>query len=200
MSIKLFRKLCNWFLCMRETNDGVFAHTFLILTWNLGCRVNNTVNVQFKDLCWSHHFDCFQVHFAHSKTDPQGDDRSYPRHIFSNPSDPLVCPLLSLAMYFSSCFAGMNVATEDYLFPGAKQEHRFAKLLHRILQENSKEVNALGYSVNQLGTHSIRKGASSFLTSMPGKNFYFYFNLLTYFNNFYFFFFYRWTFCCINMY
>jgi hypothetical protein len=133
MSINLYRKLCNWFLCMRETNDGVFAHTFLILTWNLGCRVNNTVNIQFKDLNWSHHFDCFQVHFAHSKTDPQGDDRAYPRHIFSNSTDPLVCPLLSLGMYFSSCFAGKNIAVEDFLFPGPKQEHRFAKILHRVL-------------------------------------------------------------------
>jgi hypothetical protein len=91
---------------MRETNDGVFAHTFLVLTWNLGCRVNNTVNIQFKDIVWSHHFDCFQVHFSHSTTDPMGDDRAYPRHIFANPIDPIVCPVLLIGMYFSSCFSG----------------------------------------------------------------------------------------------
>jgi hypothetical protein len=153
---------------MRETNDGVFAHSFLILTWNLGCRVNNTVNIEFQDIYWSHHFDCFQIYFAHSKTDPTGDDRCYPRHMFGNSGDPLVCPLLSLGMYFSSCFAGVNITSEDFLFPGPKQEQRFAKLLHRVLLENEAEVNSLGYSLNQLGTHSIRKGAASYLTSIPG--------------------------------
>jgi hypothetical protein len=163
LSTKLYQKLCHWFLCMRETNDGVFVHTFLVLTWNLGCRVNNTVNIQFKDIAWSHHFDCFQVHFAHSKTDPPGDDRAYTRHIFSNPSDPMVCPVLSIGMYFSSCFSGFKVSKEEMLFPGSKQELQFAKILHRILLENSAEVN-------QLGTHSIRKGSSSYLTSMTGEN------------------------------
>jgi hypothetical protein len=156
---------------MRETNDGVFAHSFLVMTWNLGCRVNNTVNIQFKDINWSHHFDCYQVHFAHSKTDPTGDDRPHARHMFSNPTDPLVCPVLALGMYFSSCFSGLNVCMDDFIFPGPKQEQRFAKIMHRILLENREEVNAHGYAIGQLGTHSIRKGASSYLTSMPGKNF-----------------------------
>jgi hypothetical protein len=187
ISIKLYRKLCNWFLCIRETNDGVFTHALLVVTWNLACRVNNTVNIQFQDMCWSHHFDCFQVHFAHSKTDPTGDDWCYPRHIFSNPFDPLVCPVLSLAMYFTSCFAGINITSEDFLFPGPKQEQRFAKLFHRILIENETEVQSLGYSINQLGTHSIRKGASSYMTSLPGKYFFIY--LYLFISNFFSFFF-----------
>jgi hypothetical protein len=169
--VKLYRLLCKWFLAMRETNDGVFAHTFLVLTWNLGCRVNNTVNIKFQDICWSHCFDAFEIMFAHSKTDPTGDDRAYPRHIFANPTDPLVCPLLSLAMYFTACFGGMFVCKENFLFPGPKQENRFAKILHRVLMENIAEVNANGYQINQLGTHSIRKGSASYLTSMPGKFF-----------------------------
>jgi hypothetical protein len=169
MSVELLKSLCKWFLLMRETSDGVFAHTFLMLTWNLGCRVNNTVNIKFKDISWNHSFDCFNILFAHSKTDPTGDDRAYPRHIFSNPIDPLVCPVLSLGMYFTSCFSGKKVGKEDYLFPGQKQENRFNKILQRILLENSIEVNALGYDLSQLGSHSIRKGSASYLTSMPGK-------------------------------
>jgi hypothetical protein len=139
------------------------------MTWNLGCRVNNTVGIKFKDMSWSHCFDCFSILFAHTKTDPTGDESTYPRHIFSNPKEPVVCPVLSLGMYFSSCFSGVNVTREDYLFPGPKQENRFAKILHRVLQENEEEVKALGYEIHQIGTHSIRKGSASFLTSMPGK-------------------------------
>jgi hypothetical protein len=171
MSIALLKKLCWWFLTCRETNDGVFAHAFLLLTWNLGCRVNNTTIIKFEDVSWSHCFDCFQILFAHSKTDPTGDDSKYPRHIFSNPSEPLVCPVLALSMYFSSCFSAAVVSTDGYLFPGNKQEHRFNRLLNRVLLENIVEVNGMGYDISQIGSHSIRKGAASYLTSMPGKFF-----------------------------
>jgi hypothetical protein len=92
---------------------------------------------------------------------------------------------LSLGMYFSSCFAGKNIAVEDFLFQGPKQEHRFAKILHRVLSENSLEVNSLGYSINQLGTHSIRKGSASYLTSMPGKFFQFFYIFFLFFSNFF---------------
>jgi hypothetical protein len=186
--VELFHRLSNWFLCLRETNDGVFAHAFLLITWNLGCRVNNTCNIKFKDITWAHHFDCFQIIFAHSKTDQTGEESSYPRHIFGNPTTAVVCPLLSLAMYFSSCFGGMNVTEEDYLFPGPKQEVRFSKILGRVLADNKEEVKSLGYSLCQLGTHSIRKGSASYLTSMPGRFFFICFNFFSIFyltNNFF---------------
>jgi hypothetical protein len=172
MSTKLLVELCKWFLQLRETNDGVFAHCFLLLTWNLGCRVNNTINIKFQDIAWSKMFDCFQIHFAHSKTDQTGDDSAYPRHIFANPSNALVCPLLSLSMYLSCCFNSMDVTKADYLFPGQKQEQRFSKLLNRVLTDNIEQLNSLGYDINQIGTHSIRKGSASFLTSLPGKFFF----------------------------
>lgn len=172
MSVALLKKLCKWFLTCRETNDGVFAHFFLLLTWNLGCRVNNTTIIKFEDVSWSHCFDCFQVLFAHSKTDPTGDDSLYPRHIFANPSEPLVCPILSMSMYFTSCFSGKLVNKGEYLFPGKQQEHRFNRILSRILLQNESEVKTMGYELFQIGSHSIRKGAASYLTSMPGKCFF----------------------------
>jgi hypothetical protein len=100
MYVALFKKVCQWFLADQETNDGVFGHCFLLLTWNLGCRVNNTTNIRLQDIMWANNFDCFHILFAHSKTDLTGDNSQYPRHIFANPSDPIVCPVLSLAMYF----------------------------------------------------------------------------------------------------
>jgi hypothetical protein len=38
----------------------------------------------------------------------------------------------------------------------------------KVLKENHVEVRAMGFEVRNLGTHSIRKGASSYLTSLPG--------------------------------
>jgi hypothetical protein len=123
---------------MRETSDGVFAHLFLLVTWNLGCHVHNTMNIKFHDINWSHCFECFQIVFAHTKTDPTGEESSYPRHIFANPTQPLVCPVLSFSMYFSSCFSGMKVNKDDFLFPGPKQEQQFSKILARVLAKNKR--------------------------------------------------------------
>jgi hypothetical protein len=66
-------------------------------------------------------------------------------------------------MYFTSCFSGVQVTNEDFLFPGSKQEQRFSKILNRVLIENRGDVRALGYDVSQIGTHSIRKGAGAWL-------------------------------------
>ena len=45
MSVDLYKKLCGWLLDW-NTNDGVFGHCFLVLTWNLSCRAHNTANIQ----------------------------------------------------------------------------------------------------------------------------------------------------------
>jgi hypothetical protein len=173
MSVALLKLVCKWFLLDRETNDGVFAHCFLLLTWNLGCRVNNTTIIRLQDITWANCFDCFHMLFAHSKTDPTGDNSQYPRHIFANPSEPLVCPVLSLALYFSCCFSGGTTHTANSpLFPGARQEHRFSRFLARILEEHEQEVKDLGYELSQIGSHSIRKGAASYITSLPGNYLY----------------------------
>jgi hypothetical protein len=62
----------QWFLLMRETNDSVFAHSFLLTTLNLGCRVNNTTIIRLHDMSWSSSFDCYHIVFEHSKTDQTG--------------------------------------------------------------------------------------------------------------------------------
>ena len=41
MSVELLKKICGWLLDY-GTPDGPFAHCYLLLTWNLCCRSNNT--------------------------------------------------------------------------------------------------------------------------------------------------------------
>jgi hypothetical protein len=54
MSIPLLKLLCKCFLLDRETNDGPFAHCFLLMTWNLGCCINNTIKyIKFRDISWA---------------------------------------------------------------------------------------------------------------------------------------------------
>ena len=168
ISVDLLIALCGWLLSL-GTQRGLFAHTYVLLTWNLACRTNNTSNIKFNDIVWSTSFDSFYILFRHSKTDQRGDDSKYPRHIFANPNNPVVCPVLSLCMYFTCCFSNGAVDQLGYLFPGKTQERRFSRLLTSTLKDHEEEVNnTYGFQLCRLGPHSFRKGAATFLTSVPG--------------------------------
>ena len=58
--------------------------------------------------------------------------------------------------------------SDHYLFPGKDQAKRFGKILNRVLQAHEDEVSQLGYRVSDIGTHSIRKGAVSYMSSLAG--------------------------------
>ena len=167
LSVALLKSVCGWLLGY-GTCDGVFAHCYLLLTWNLSCRSSNTACLKFEEINWSTKFDSFQIRFAHSKTDQTGEEAKYPRHIYANPVSPIVCPVLALSIYFSTCFNAQHVGRHSFLFPGGNQHSRFSKILMKVLKDHVVEVKNLGFNVSDLGTHSIRKGASSYLVSLPG--------------------------------
>ena len=167
MSVELYTALCGWLLSL-GTHRGIFAHLYLVLTWNLACRSNSTCNIKLSDIVWSTSFDSFHIMFRHSKTDPTGNDARYPRHIFANPDNPVVCPVLALGLYFTCCFSTDGLNPNTFLFPGGKQERRFSDIFGKELEVHELEVRNLGFEVSRLGPHSIRKGASSFLVSLPG--------------------------------
>ena len=166
ISVELYELLGRRFVGW-GTIDGVFAFAFLVITFNLSCRSQNTGNIRLSDLAWSTSFDSFAVFFAHTKTDQTGEEAKYPRHLFANAGRPYCCPVFALALYFACC-VNMPQAPNDKLFPGKEQHTRFSNILVRCLTQYSDEVRALGFRPADIGTHSIRKGAVSYLSSMIG--------------------------------
>ena len=165
MSVELYELLAKGFLEW-NTIDGVFGFAFLVLSWNLACRSSNTAGIRLSELTWTS-FDAFEVFFAHSKTDQTGSDAKYARHCFANSNNPLFCPVFALACYFSCCVNTQQSFT-DPLFPGTDQHERFGDALHRLMRELEPQINLLGYQIHDIGTHSIRKGAVSYLASLVG--------------------------------
>jgi hypothetical protein len=133
----------------------------------LACRAGNTARITYQDMTWTESFDSFAIYFSHSKTDQLGEEAKYPRHVYSNPLVPLICPILSLSVYFSSCF-NTQQQPNGKIFPGNGQASRFSTILARVINDNGGAVYRMGYEPGVLGTHSIRKGAVSYLASLPG--------------------------------
>ena len=110
--------------------------------------------------------DSFRVFFGSMKNDTCGTDSNQARHIFANPVEPVMCPVLSLALYFLAFGVALPKAneTEDNvpLFPGASQYNRYTKQLKKVLKDNHDEVTKIGIVPKYVCTHSFRKGATTY--------------------------------------
>ena len=92
-------KRINNLLLKDGSLDSIFIRAFLCITWNLMCRSQNTVSVHLHHLEWRD--DALAIYFAHMKNDQTGSRKRDPRHIYANPIDYEVCPLVALGMYLN---------------------------------------------------------------------------------------------------
>ena len=168
MTPKLFESLCRWFMEW-GTIEGVFATCFLVLTWHLACRSNNTGKIKTSHMQWTY-FDALHVRFRHTKTQKHGEARKHKRACYSNPFRPEMDLPFVLGIYLATAF-NTQQKRGSRLFPGGhkSQSARMGNLLKKVLLEHEAEVLAMGYDrLDEIGLHSIRKGISTYLASMPG--------------------------------
>jgi hypothetical protein len=149
-------------------NLMMFGWAWLTLSWNLMARSASVSSIKLQHISWQD--DSMVIAIPKSKTDQEGDN-CFPRHVYANPLVPSICPILALAVlvFSKSYWHGVKPQEKFHLFPGEKQEARFSKLLRRVLQSLTEtESSLLGAKVNEIGTHSTRKGASSYCSGMVG--------------------------------
>ena len=96
-----------------------------------------------------------------------GDEAKYSPHLYSNPCCPLICPVLALAFYFSCC-CNLPQNGLSRLFPGHDQYQWFSEMLSCLIQDHEAEVSERVVNPKMIGTHSIRKGAVTYMLSLPG--------------------------------
>jgi hypothetical protein len=78
----------------------------------------------------------------------------------------MVSPMFVLRLSFSSF--GVPLEPTSKLFPGQNQYKRFGCQLKEILDEHIGKVHIFGFKVLDIGTHSICKGATTYLSSQSG--------------------------------
>ena len=98
------------------------------------------------------------------KNDQTGDQKRDPRHIYADPIDPTVYPILALAIYFST-FSISNTK-DTALFPGKNQCRQFSKYFELILNQYKDEIKSdFGVAAKDLGVTSLQKGTASYVYS-----------------------------------
>ena len=76
-------------------------------------------------MIWSN--DHLKIYFPKHKSDQIGLNKEEARHIYSNPKDPAVCPIRTLASYL--LIFPEIVVEANKLFPGNDQKKRFNQCL-----------------------------------------------------------------------
>lgn len=159
------------FICkesMKQTTDfklSIFAHIFVLLCWNLVARSISVSSLMFDHISWSN--DALVMVFPTHKGDKEGKDCS-PKHVYANPSNPTICPILWLAVYVF-CTSTQRVDSKRAVFGGADAaESRFSKWLRAIFAGCKTVLENMGMIIDWLGTHSFRKGVATFLAGMCG--------------------------------
>ncbi|MGH2639759.1 MAG: hypothetical protein ACRDF4_10870 [Rhabdochlamydiaceae bacterium] len=150
----------------------LFGWPYLLLQWNLIARSNTISSMMMEHIGWE--ADALLISMPKHKGDQEGA-KCFARHVYANPSNPIICPVLALAIltfvrsirHDPDSSSSSQSLPNFRVFDGSDSAGRFADLLRRIIAAvPPSDVHLLGGDKKQLGTHSIRKGAASFCAGM----------------------------------
>ena len=80
----------------------------------------------------------------------------------------LLSVLCFVLAFFFSCCCNLPQNGQSWLFPGWDQYQWFLEMLSHLIRDHKAEVSELGVNPKMIGTHSIRKGAVTYMSSLPG--------------------------------
>ncbi len=174
MTFAGYGALANYAITMTATSPelSTFGHTFLILAWNLMARCNSVATLMFDHITWEN--DCMVIVFPGHKGDQEGKN-CYPKHVYANPLRPEICPVLALALHvFTMGFRRADAKKNVFGGGGISEnkstetEKRFSKWLGHTCSNLQPVLQSMGLSIDDIGTHSFRKGIACFLAGTPG--------------------------------
>ena len=128
----------------------------MTLSWNMIARSISVGSLMLEHFDWKD--DCLNIKVAKSKSDQTGEGLSNIKHVFANPENPAVCPILSLAVYIWCTQQNPRVASKLYI---GKNSESLKDIIAIV-----PDVDALGAELEDIGTHSNRKGSGTYVLSL----------------------------------
>ena len=160
MQFEVYKKMCE-ILYKSDDDEHLFAHAFLTMEWNLLARSDNCFSMHVSHIAFQN--GCLLFFFSKSKGNQTGEASEHPWHVYSNPQNPCLCPVLALARYLLS--NPDVVKNKGLLFPGEYQYNRFMGIFHKVIERNKEVFEVLGIKEGDLGSHSCRKGAITLVSA-----------------------------------
>ena len=120
-------------------------------------RAENCVNAKIAHIRFEE--DSLLFEFAKSKNHQDGEEHLGPWHLYANPKQPWLCPVLALAKYLLTY--PESLCGNKPLFEGKDQYSHYCKIFSEVLKKNEEDLNLLGVEIGDLGSHSNRKGVAT---------------------------------------
>ena len=122
----------------RSSNwTSTFAWPFFVLCWNLMARSVSVGDMMLQHLKWKQ--DSLVCQLPKHKGDQSGT-KIIDRHVFANPLEPVICPVLALAvLLFCKPFRSLDGLQQ--VFESMRSENRFSEILASLLNKLSITVN-----------------------------------------------------------
>jgi len=161
LPFKVYAELCKRIAC--DKLYGAFGWTYATMLWNLMGRSDNISHISVNHIkCKDDHL---LIYYAQQKTDQDGKLSKYPRAVYANPLYPWTCAITALGVYL--IVTNTRVGNGDGslpLFHGSQDEcaRRFRVGLHAKAKEIANVLEENGMTIQSVGTHSFRKGASTY--------------------------------------
>lgn len=112
----------SWSLC-------VFMWSYFTILWNLMSRSDSVSTLMEEHFDWEG--DAMKIQEQGHKGDQQGKEK-YWKHVYANPIDPMICPVLALAVHVFS-MASHSTHVNHKLFDGTNNKDRFGRNLAAVL-------------------------------------------------------------------
>ena len=148
----------------KDFNISINSHLYLLLCWNLIARCVLVGGLLYNHVSWEN--DSMIIVFPSHKGDKEGCT-ALRKHVYANPAEPALCPILSFAIYI---FIGgyEREGSKMTIFAG-DAESRFSKWLQNLCTINKELLKNQDIDIiSMIGTHSFWKGIASFLSGTPG--------------------------------
>jgi hypothetical protein len=169
LSFSDYKILAN-FAFISESSMSSHFHLFLLMSWNLVARPDNTSELRIEHFKWKN--DCVALEVPCHKGDETGEHGYNTKHIYSNCLEPLLDIFLALGIWV---LTNNSVDACQRLFEASGVEENFNAWLTRTASESTQQQSSSAdppttqqLSSNDLSSYSARKGAPFYATSIPG--------------------------------
>ena len=136
-----FSLLALKFLNLPSQTQGLFAWPYFLLCWNLMARSDLINKIMHQHMSWRE--DALIITFAIHKGDREGQN-AYGRHVYGNPENPSICPILAIAAMVFSRGHRANGGLQQS-FDGTHSEKRFPRMMSTVVDSlTDGEAGILG--------------------------------------------------------
>ena len=128
LPVVLYTALAHATLCSGK-KISAFLHLVLVLSWNLGARVKNVLELCLAHFGWAD--DAAEIRYAQQKADQQGESGAHIRHVYANPLNPAVCPILASGVFF---LLNPKEEGDTKVFQGSSQYNHFLSAMQDLFR------------------------------------------------------------------